>query len=274
VFTGWNLARPGSAYYTFNYNAGQHDTAAKTFSFPVYPNGSRDIPARAAVAGMQDGLDLIDAVARHPATGPRLARKLYAYFVSEVEAPDEGLIADMAKAYYSGTFEMKPVLRLLFLSRQFTDLANRYARYSWPAEFVVRALKEVGHAGFSVNDALTPMSNMGQQLFEPPDVNGWELGSGWFSTGGMLARMNFASALASNQKFNLRDVARGRAASPEALVALMLNRLSAPLDRTAVDALIEYAGAGLPFTGTDAQLAIKAAGVVHLIVGSGEYQFV
>ena len=33
---------------------------------------------------------------------------------------------------------------------------------------------------------------MGQTLFEPPDVNGWELGKGWFSTGAMLARMNFA----------------------------------------------------------------------------------
>ena len=44
---------------------------------------------------MQDGVDLINAVARHPATGPRLARKLYAFFVSEVGAPDEGLIAEL-----------------------------------------------------------------------------------------------------------------------------------------------------------------------------------
>ena len=50
---------------------------------------------------------------------------------------------------------------------------------------------------------------MGQQLFEPPDVNGWDLGPGWFSSGAMLARMNFAAQLATNQKFDLRDVARG-----------------------------------------------------------------
>ena len=42
----------------------------------------------------------------------------------------------------------------------------------------MRSIKEVGWAGFSVNDALTPMANMGQQLFEPPDVAGWELGPG------------------------------------------------------------------------------------------------
>ena len=47
-----------------------------------------------------------------------------------------------------------------------------------------------------------PLAAMGQVLFEPPDVTGWELGQGWFSTGAMLARMNFASRSAANQRFN------------------------------------------------------------------------
>ena len=38
-------------HYEFVYNAGQHDTDAKTFTFPIYPNGSKTIPARAAGAG-------------------------------------------------------------------------------------------------------------------------------------------------------------------------------------------------------------------------------
>ena len=107
------------------------------------------------------------------------------------------------------------MVRRLLLSAQFHDERNYYKRYSWPVEFVVRALKEVGWNGFSLANALTPLVNMGQQLFEPPDVNGWELGRGWFSTGGMLARMNFAAQLASNQKFNLRDLARPVAKTPE-----------------------------------------------------------
>jgi hypothetical protein len=35
VFTGWNLARPSNAYYTFGYVPGQHDTTAKEFTFPI-----------------------------------------------------------------------------------------------------------------------------------------------------------------------------------------------------------------------------------------------
>ena len=274
VFTGWNLLRSGTTQ-RFNYNAAQHDTAAKEFTFPIYPNGSRVIPARAAAAGMQDGLDLIDAVVRHPATGPRLARKLYNFFINEVDAPDAALIKEISDLYYARNFEIEPMVRRLLLSQQFRDPVNYFKRYSWPVEFVVRAVKEIGWVGFSVGTALTPLVNMGQQLLEPPDVNGWELGRGWFSTGAMLARMNFASQLATNQKFNLRDAFRGQAATPDALVEKALQRLSAPdYHAGARAALTEYVQAGGAWTGSDTQLANKGSGVVHLIAGSGEYQLI
>ena len=273
VFTGWNLTRPGNAYYTFNYNAAQHDTTAKDFTFPVYDNGSRTIPGRSGDAGMQDGIDLITALARHPATGPRLARKLYRFFVSEIDTPDGRLIDELSQIYYSNNFEMKPMVRHLLLSQAFLAPAARYARYSWPVEFVVRGIKEVGWAGFSVNDTLTPLANMGQQLFEPPDVNGWELGPGWFSSGAMVARMNFASALATNQRFNLRDRLRGMASTPESLVELMTDRLTASrFDDDSYRALVDYTRAGITWTGSDAQLVTKASGLAHLIAGSGNYQ--
>jgi uncharacterized protein (DUF1800 family) len=279
VFTGWNLSRPGSGAaqrYAFNYNAGQHETTAKTFSFAIYGDGGKTIPARAGASGMQDGLDLIDAVVRHPATGPRLARKLYGFFVNEVEPPDAGLLDRMSRAYYASGFDMEAVVRVLLLSPQFRDPGNYHKRYSWPVEFVVRALKEVGWAGFSVNDALTPLANMGQQLFEPPDVNGWDLGPGWFSSGGMLARLNFAAQVASNQKFALRDRSRGHADTHEALLSYMLDRLTpAEYDAGSYNALLDYTRSGEPnWTGSDAQLATKAAGIVHLIVGSGNYQLI
>ena len=277
VFTGWNLTRPSSQYYAFFYNAAQHDTTAKDFSFPIYPSGSKTIPARTAAEGIQDGMDLINAVAAHPATGPRLARKLYRFFINETETPDPQLIDQLSRLYYRGNFEMRPVVATLLLSPQFLDARNRYTRYSWPVEFVARAIKEVGWAGFSISDAsvLTPLLNMGQQLFEPPDVNGWDLGPGWFSSGAMLGRMNFAASLAANQKFNLRDMARGQASSPEELVALLADRLTpSPFPSSSYNALIDYTRAGGAWSGSDAQLATKASGLAHLIVGSGEYQLV
>ena len=276
VFTGWNLSRPGTGaaqHYAFNYAAASPDTTAKEFTFPIYADGGRIIPNRSGAAGMQDGLDLIDAVAAHPATGPRLARKLYAFFVNDTDEPDQGLVDEIASLYYARHYAIEPMVRRLLLSAQFRDPANYYKRYSWPAEFVVRSLKETGYAGFSVGDALTPLANMGQQLLEPPDVSGWHLGRNWFSTGAMLARMNFAAQLATNQKFALRDAFKPVGATPEAVLSEALDRLKpADFDNDARAALLDYLRAGTSWSGSDAQLLVKVPGVVHLILASGEYQ--
>ncbi|MEO2197116.1 MAG: DUF1800 family protein, partial [bacterium] len=103
AFTGWNLRRRGAGntrYYTFLFNYAQHDAESKTFSFPIYPDGGKTIPARPAPNGMQDGIDLINAVAAHPETGPRLARKLYGFFVSEFTAPPASFVQSVAAVYY------------------------------------------------------------------------------------------------------------------------------------------------------------------------------
>ena len=280
VFTGWNLQRPGTAadgsqHYEFIYNAGQHDTAAKTFSFQIYPDGSKTIPARSATGGMQDGLDLIDALAASPNTGRYLAKKLFKFFVSEFRAPDPAFVDRIASVYRQSRYDMRAVVREIFLTPEFWDNASFFARYSWPVEFVVRALKDVGWIGFSVNDALTPLSNMGQVLYEPPDVSGWDAGTTWFATGAMLARMNFAASLAANQKFNLAGAAKGSARTPESLLAYFRDQLAtAPMDSGTSAELLTYLRTNGAWTGSDAQMQSKSAGLVHLITGSPEYQLV
>ena len=281
VFTGWNLRVTGTAgtptrHYEFLYNANQHDTNAKDFSFAIYSNGSQRIEARAATSGMQDGLDLIAALAIHPETAKRMARRLWTWFVSEVDVPDPAFVDKISQTYLRNDTNMKPVIRAVLLSPQFMDKRRYYQRYAWPVEFVIRSLKEVGRVGFSVDGAITPLLNMGQQLFEPPDVNGWDIGPGWFSTGGMLARMNFAAALATNQRFELQRQARDASlSSPDALLAFVLARLSLPEPAASSRAaLLDYVRAGGTFTGTDAQLLNKTGGLFHLLTGSGEYQLV
>lgn len=281
VFTGWNYTATGDRTalfrpYSFVYNANQHEASAKTFSFPIFTNGDRTIPARSAAAGMQDGLDLIAALARHPETARRLARKLWGFFVSEVRQPDAAFVESIASVYLANNTEMRPVIRAVLNSPQFTDPSSYFERYAWPVEYVVRSIKEVGFLGYSVNDALTPLVNMGQTLYEPPDVAGWDLGTWWFSTGGMLARMNFASGLVANQKFNLRDLARPHKSSPETLInGFALSRLTIRNpDPEVYDALLNYVRAGGTWTGSETQLTNKAGGTVHLLAGSADYQFV
>ena len=120
------------------------------------------------------------------------------------------------------------------------------------------------------------MINMGQVLYEPPDVAGWEQGPGWISTGGMLARMNFAADAGEEP-----GDAAGRVGE-----AVLARRRLGPVGHAstacrrrrsgmrAYDDLRSYLLASGSWTGSDAQLKTKVPGLVHLIVGSGEYVFI
>src|SRR5471032_1108539 len=124
VFTGWNLQHPGSAtdgsqHYEFIYNANQHDVAAKTFSFAVYPDGTKTIPARAASAGMQDGIDFINGLAAHPNTARYLATKLYRFFVTEQGAVNVTFVGRVSGVFLQTGGDMTAVMREVLLSPEF-----------------------------------------------------------------------------------------------------------------------------------------------------------
>jgi uncharacterized protein (DUF1800 family) len=278
VFTGWNLTgrtANAAARRDFVYLPNQHDTSEKTFTFPIYSDGGKTIPARPAADGMQDGIDFITALAGSPYTAKYLATKLYRFFVSEIGDPNETFVNRIANVYLNSRFEMKAVVRAVLLSPEFWDTNAYFARYSWPVEFVVRAMKDIGWRGFSANDALVPLSNMGQILFEPPDVNGWDLGKSWFSTGSMLARMNFASTLTANQQFNLGAAVAPYGETPEGLLAYVLESVrTAPLDSRVRAELLDYLRANGAWTAAPARLRAKASGLVHLVAATPEYQFI
>jgi uncharacterized protein (DUF1800 family) len=282
VFTGWNLKTSETSrrddpntFKAFQYRADDHDTSAKTFSFAIYGDGSRTIQERAASAGMQDGIDLIAALASHPETARRLARKFWNFFVSEVNAPDPQFVERTASVYLQNDTEIRPTVRYVLTSPWFRDPSARFARYSWPAEFVARAIKEVGWQNLSLADARAPLANMGMLLFEPPNVGGWPVGPGWFSTATMLARSNFASALVSSQKEALAASVASDAETMNGLMTAMLDRITtAPLDSSPRQILSGYLAGGGAWTGSADQITTRSAGLARLLVGSAEYQLI
>ena len=180
VFTGWNLTlanrNTAQARYDFFYNAAQHDTAAKEFTFPIYADGRRTIPARSAAEGMQDGIDFINAVAAHPETGPRLARKLYALLRQRSRRARPGLIDALARIYYVSELRDRadgPTAAALAAVQGSVELLQALLL----AGRVRRAIDEGSRLERVLGQQRAqPADQHGQQLFEPPDVNGWELG--------------------------------------------------------------------------------------------------
>jgi uncharacterized protein (DUF1800 family) len=110
-------------------------------------------------------------------------------------------------------------------------------------------------------------------LYDPPDVSGWDAGQTWFSSGAMLARMNFASTLAANQRFNLATTSKFAAQTPQAFLAYYMSELeTAPAGSSVRDEWLNYLTTTGAWTGSDPQRQAKAPGLVHLIGGSPEYQ--
>ena len=285
VFTGWNLQPSAdytnddygsmNAYQEFVWRPDQHDTGAKTFSFPIYSDGGRTIPPRPESDGLQDGIDLINALVMHPETARRFARKWWNFFISEIQPPDPAFVEATANVYLQNRSEIRPVIRFILTSPWFTDPANRFARFAWPVEYVTRAIKEVGWQNLDLNTVRSPMAAMGQLLYEPPNVAGWHLGVDWFSTGTMLARANFAATVAAAQKNFLAASLAPEVNSADGLLATMLDRVTpAPFDQAPQQALMTYLLADGPWRGTESELNTRASGLARLLVGCSEYQLI
>lgn len=280
VFTGWNLLpldkdAKDVHYRGFKFYPEAHDTAPKTFSFPVYTNGVKTMPSRAKEDGFQDGLDFIAALVRHPNTGRFLAQKLYIFFVNEEHEPDPKLVEELAAVYYSSGHEIGEMLRALFLSAQFQNPKTHWSRLSWPAEYIARSIKEVGPKQFKANTAVFAMISMGQALYDPPNPSGWRTGKSWFSTSTMLARMNFAMALSWEQINQLAPEALEHTETSSQFLAYFLDKLThRQFSDDALAHLQEYLDHGSLWSQDMNFLSNKAAGLVHLICASSEYQLV
>jgi uncharacterized protein (DUF1800 family) len=293
VFTGWNLNtvaagtlpfgsdNPRIYKYSFLYEPTRHDTDPKVFSFPIYTRGAavNVIPARPAALGLRDGLDFLAALLRHPATADRLATKLYRFFVNDVDDPPAANVAQIATWLQKTRFNMRTVMAKIFASPFFKEEANEFACSRWPVGHVVGTIKSVGFSPERpLSRAVQTLSNLGEDLYDPPSVEGYKAGLTWLNPSTMLTRANFVVDLANRRRDALADeiVAKG-APTPDALIDHCLQRLGPITVEPAVrDQLLAFvtSGSGTPWTGSRDQLVRKVPGLIHLIAGTGEYAFV
>jgi hypothetical protein len=91
---------------------------------------------------------------------------------------------------------MRSVLRVLFLSDFFKNA--RFAKIKNPAEVVVGLMRLAGGFGFpgpGIGNLAKNPTYMGQELLNPPSVEGWHTGAEWINSGTLMKRINFAAGL-------------------------------------------------------------------------------
>ena len=182
AFTGWTFRRNPDGTGSFVDNRRQHDDGSKTFL---------------GQTGNFNGADIVDIIFRQPAAPRWFAKKLLSFFV--YMDPEPQLVDQVAALIRKNDFEMKPVLSALLRSNVFfSDRAYR-ALVKSPVEFVVGT-----HQLFGISEVapveLATLRAMGQVLFYPPNVKGWDGGAAWVNSATILTRENFANAVAQNPK--------------------------------------------------------------------------
>ena len=214
VFTGFNWqiigdrASTTGSYYAFQYRPNDHDVNAKEFTFPIYPNGSRVIPARAAAQRRAGRPGLHPRAGAAPGDGAAAGDQALQVLRQRDGRTGSGADLPRWRTRTWGTTTTSRPCCARWSSRRSSAIprTSSSAIHGRSSSRFAPSRKPAGPAS-PCRPRLTPLANMGQQLYEPPDVNGWELGPGWISTSSMLTRMNFASTLAANQRFNLaRDL--------------------------------------------------------------------
>lgn len=140
--------------------------------------------------GEYDGKDVINLIFEKPGVATFMARKIWEYFVYDNPAP--AAIEALGKTLRDANYQMEPLLREIFLSKEFYSEAAIRSQIKSPVQFTIGLLKEleidVPPTGFPIK----AQQELGQVLFMPPNVAGWDWGQAWINTNTLLTRYNLA----------------------------------------------------------------------------------
>jgi len=175
AFTGYRL---DMTTQQFRFAPFQHDRGNKTFM---------------GRSGAFSGDDIIDTLVKNPACARFIGRKLVRFFVED--DPGAEMVEALANRLHAHNFEMRPVLRELFNSAEFYSDRVMRAQIKSPTQFVVQTSKLLDAPLPAAKVAQNGMRQMGQVLFAPPNVKGWDGGKSWITTSTLLFRYNFANYL-------------------------------------------------------------------------------
>ena len=196
AFTGWTIQPKlprgpiGRHDWFFEYREEDHDEGEKIFL---------------GETGNLNGDDIIRIICEQPATPQFIARHLYNFFVAdEAQVPawavtppmDPEAIDLLADTLVESGYDIRSTLRVLFNADFFKNA--RFARLKSPTEVVVGTLRLVGGAEFpapGIGDLSRQPAYMGQDLLNPPSVEGWHTGAEWINSGSLMRRVNFTADL-------------------------------------------------------------------------------
>jgi hypothetical protein len=171
AFTGWYFDN-----LSFKLNPDKHDDGPKAFL---------------GRTGNFDGVDALKIIFEQPVTAEYLAGKIYRFLVRDDLSQD--LKKQLGAVLRDNHYEIKPLLTVIFSSKDFYSRASYGAHIKGPVEHLVAMMKHLDVDAIpGVPDFNQSTIAMGQHLLNPPSVAGWAGGKAWITPGLLIARGNVA----------------------------------------------------------------------------------
>lgn len=189
ALTGWSLDRDMER---FIYRPAFHDNGDKTFL---------------GLTGNLNGEDVMAQIIKQRQAAVFITGKLWNFFAGQM--PSSELNQALADAFIENARHFKPFLRVVFRSEEFYSDAVLRNQVKSPVQWLVGTARmlqcELPPAFISA--AIT--RSLGQDLFAPPNVKGWDGGVTWITTNTLLERYNDAATLVqgTTQQLSASDFA-------------------------------------------------------------------
>ena len=175
AMTGWGVNRDTGEPV---FRPRQHDAGIKTV---FGQSGRYDLDA------------VLDLLLARPETAEFISAKLWKEFVSPT--PDPVAVKRFAAVFRDAHYEIKPLLKALLTSDAFYAADNRGTLVKSPVDLIVGTLREFR---FQVNEPapfVNALRQLGQDLFNPPNVKGWPGGDAWIHSSSLLGRKQLLERL-------------------------------------------------------------------------------
>ena len=175
AFTGWSYNRLTQQFVN---NRFQHDPGSKTVL---------------GKTGNLNGSDVLAQIVSQPQSGRFICEKLWRFFAND--NPLEKTIAALADVFAGNGNQFRPVLRALFRSAEFyaPDVIRNQVKS--PVQWLVGSTRLLQRELPVPQICHLLLANLGQELFAPPNVKGWDGGIAWITTNNLLNRYNDAAVL-------------------------------------------------------------------------------
>ncbi|MBU3664500.1 MAG: DUF1800 domain-containing protein [Chthoniobacterales bacterium] len=177
AFTGWVVHRDN----------GQADFVPRR-----YDSGEKVIFGK---RGRFDAAGTIDLLCSLPRCAEFLAGKLWEFYAGRAPSPE--LAPALASRYGEEKLHTGKFLRFAFTHPEFYSDRVRSSQVKSPVQWLVQASSELGRQLLPPGVALPLVSDLGQRLFQPPSVKGWDGGAAWINSATLIRRSNTARLFVS-----------------------------------------------------------------------------